>query len=79
METSTPTKYEEYVYRVGLSIIDIGCIKYKNNAQVLDFNNVSAFWQNFDTIKYDNVNQVVSEISDVFYGEPNMHLMQEIQ
>jgi len=63
-------RYEDYNYRIGLSILDIGRIKYKHNAQLHDFDNVSAFWQNFDTISYDNVNQVVEELSDVFYGSP---------
>lgn len=64
-------QFEDYVYRAGFSIIDIGRVNYKNNAQLIDYDNVSAFWQNFDTISYDNVNQVVQEISEVFYGDPN--------
>jgi len=63
-------QYEDYVYRVGLSIVDLGWVKYKNNTQVHNYDNVSAFWQNFDTINYDNVNQVVGDISTVFYGDP---------
>lgn len=63
--------YEEYIYRVGLSFIDIGRIKYSKNAQLIDYDNVSAFWQNFDTISYDNVNQVIEQLSNVFYGDPN--------
>lgn len=64
-------RYEDYNYRIGLSIIDIGAIRYKNNAQLHSFDDVSAIWQNFDTISYDNVNQVVEELSDLFYGDPN--------
>lgn len=64
-------RYEDYIYRIGVSIIDIGRIKYKNNAQLHSFDDVSAYWQNFDTISYDNVNQVVEELSDVFYGDPD--------
>jgi hypothetical protein len=64
-------RYEEYIYRIGLSILDIGRIKYRNNAQYHSFDDVSAIWQNFDTIAYDNVNQVVRELSDVFYGDPD--------
>ena len=64
-------RYEEYIYRIGLSLLDIGAINYKNNAQYHSFENVSAIWQNFDTISYDNVNQVVGELSNVFYGNPD--------
>jgi hypothetical protein len=64
-------QFEEYIYKVGLSILDLGRVNYKHNTQVIDYDNVSAYWQNFDTISYDNVNQVVQEISNVFYGDPN--------
>jgi len=61
-------KYEEYIYRIGLSLIDLGFVKYKNNTQVHKYDNVSAFWQNFNSINYDNINQVVNVIDSVFYG-----------
>lgn len=63
-------RFEDYIYKIGFSILDIGRVKYKHNAQVHDYNDVSQYWINFDTISYTNVNQVVSEISDVFYGDP---------
>ncbi len=64
-------RYEDYIYRIGVSIIDIGRVKYKNNAQMHGYDDVSVFWQNFDTINFDNVNKVVSELSDLFYGDPD--------
>lgn len=70
-ERACDQRHEDYVYRIGLSLIDIGRVKYKSNAQYHSFDDVSAIWQNFDTISYDNVNQVVRELSDVFYGDPD--------
>ena len=70
-EKACDQRYEDYIYRIGFSILDIGRIKYKQNAQLHSFDDVSAIWQNFDTISYDNVNQVVRELSDVFYGDPD--------
>lgn len=64
-------RYEDYDYRIGLSILDIGRVKFKHNAQLHNYNDVSQYWQNFDTISYSNVNQVVGEISNVFYGDPD--------
>ncbi|NOX86289.1 MAG: hypothetical protein GXO86_10055 [Chlorobi bacterium] len=64
-------EFKEYVYRIGLSILDIGRVKYSKNAQLHTFNDVSAYWVNYDTISYSSVNEVVQEISNVFYGDPN--------
>ena len=63
-------RYEDYIYRIGVSVLDIGRIKYKHNTQLHSFDDVSVFWQNFDTINYNSVNQSVAELSEVFYGDP---------
>lgn len=63
-------RFEEYIYRIGVSVLDIGRLKYKYNAQRHSYDNVSVFWQNFDTINYNSINQSVAEISEVFYGDP---------
>ena len=63
-------RFEDYIYRVGISILDIGGIKYGKNAQLHSFDDVSRIWQNFDTISYTNFNQVVGDLSEVFYGSP---------
>jgi len=71
-EKACDQEFKEYVYRIGLSILDIGRIKYSSNAQVHSFDDVSAYWVNYDTISYTSVNQVVQEISNVFYGDPKI-------
>jgi hypothetical protein len=67
-------QYDDYIYRIGVSILDIGSIKYKENAQVHSFKNVNALWENYDDLAFDNLNQVVQEISNVFYNDPNASL-----
>lgn len=70
-ERACDQRYEDYNYRIGFSIIDIGRVKYTSNTQLHSFEDVSVIWQNFDTISYTNVNQVLYEISNVFYGDPD--------
>lgn len=60
--------YDEYVYRIGLSLLDVGRIKYKYNAQLHSFDNVSAYWLGIDTLKFHNMNSFMGSLSDVFYG-----------
>lgn len=63
--------YEEYLYRVGISLLDIGGISLNKNTQKHNFENVSVYWAEFDTVEYQNINQTVQELSQVFYGDPN--------
>jgi len=64
-EKACGQEFKEYVYRIGLSLLDIGRIKYSSNAQLHSYDDVSAYWVNYDTISYTTVNQVVGEISNV--------------
>jgi len=63
--------YEEYLYRVGISILDIGGVSLKQNAQKHNFDNVSVFWTEFDTVEYHNINVAMQQLSQAFYGNPN--------
>ena len=63
-------RYEDYIYRIGVSVLDIGRLKYKYNAQRHSYDDVSVFWQNFDTINFNSINGSVADLSEVFYGDP---------
>lgn len=63
-------EYEEYLYKIGLSLLDIGSIRFKENAQVHSFDNVSANWQEVDTLGFNNINDLTRQLSEVFYGDP---------
>lgn len=64
-------KYIDYYYRFGFSILDLGYINFKNNAMVQDYNNVSKYWIDIDTIQYHNMNQLTRTLSNEFYGDPD--------
>lgn len=64
-------RYINYIYRIGVSLIDVGYVNFKTNAQVHDYNNVSEYWINIDTLNYYNINQLARTLSDVFYGDPD--------
>jgi hypothetical protein len=61
--------YQPYKFRVGLSIMDIGGLTFNKKAAVQSFNNVSAYWQEFDTINFRGVNSFMEMLSGVFYGD----------
>jgi len=62
-------EYEDYLYRIGLSLLDIGNIKFSKNAQVQSFSNVQVYWDEVDTLAFNNLNSVVYDLSRVFYGD----------
>ncbi len=60
--------YNPYTYKVGFSILDLGRINYKKNAQEHTFENVSAYWSSIDTTGFENMNSFIGNISELFYG-----------
>jgi len=62
--------YEEYLYRIGISLLDLGGISFNKNAQKHVFNNVSVFWHEFDTLEYHSLNVGLQQLSQAFYGDP---------
>jgi len=61
-------QYEDYVYRIGVSLIDIGAIRFTNNAKKYNIDNRASYWDNLNSIKFRNVNQMLDTISYKFYG-----------
>ncbi len=63
--------YDDYIYRLGISVLDIGRINYKDNAQTHTVHDASVFWDEVDTLGYTTVNQLMTELSTVLYGDPD--------
>jgi hypothetical protein len=68
-------RYIDYTYRIGVSILDIGYVNFKKNAQLHSYEDVSEFWVNIDTMTYNNLNELTRTLSTVFYGDPDQSLI----
>ncbi len=64
-------KYEDYLYRVGVSLIDVGGIRFNSNAQKLAIDNRSSYWDQVNRIKFRSIDQFIDTISYKFYGDTN--------
>lgn len=64
-------QYEDYLYRVGVALIDIGGIKFKHRAQTYAIDNQSSYWENLTQFDFTTVDQLMDTISYRFYGDPN--------
>ncbi len=60
--------YDAYYYRIGFSLLDIGRVNYKYNAQLHGFENVAAYWPSIDTVGFQSLNSFMGNLSGVFYG-----------
>jgi hypothetical protein len=57
-----------YRYKIGVSIIDIGRISFKKNAQKLIFNDVDTYWPDISDFNYRNIDSTIIELSQRFYN-----------
>lgn len=62
-------KYRDYIYRVGISLIDIGAIRFRTNAINYHIDNRSSYWDNLDDMEFQDVNHLLDTISWKFYGD----------
>jgi len=63
--------YVPYQYKIGVSLLDIGRIKFTENAQKLFFDDVSTYWPDLTNTSFTNVNALTKELSNHFYGNPD--------
>ncbi|MCX6285177.1 MAG: DUF5723 family protein, partial [Bacteroidetes bacterium] len=61
--------YEDYLYRVGVALIDVGGIRFKTNAQKLVIDNRPSYWDQLTRIKFKSIQQMIDTLSYKFYGD----------
>jgi hypothetical protein len=62
-------RYEDYQFRVGLALIDLGGIRYNRNARKMNIDDRSADWTNLNHFNFTSLDQVLDTISYRFYGD----------
>ena len=63
-------QYEDYLYRIGMALIDVGGITFKDRAQKYRIDNQASYWENLNHFDFQTVNQLMDTISYQFYGDP---------
>jgi hypothetical protein len=77
---SDPKRYcafesKDYLLKLGLSVLDLGKITYKENAGQHSYDNVSLDLGSLDTLEFENINELAAQFSTYFYGDPNASLV----
>jgi len=62
-------QYEDYLYRVGVSLIDVGGIRFKSNAEKLVIDNRPSYWENVTRMKITSIDKLLDTLSYKFYGD----------
>ncbi len=79
LTTSNSKRYcsfepKDYLYKIGLSVLDLGKITYKENAQQTGYENVGVNLGDLDTLTFGSVNDFTAQLSTFFYGDPTASL-----
>lgn len=61
--------YQPYYFRVGLSLLDVGRIKYKKNPFWIEMEDASARWENVRGYDYNSLNDLFRTLSYEFSGD----------
>lgn len=59
-------KWSSYKYKLGVSILDLGYVKFKDNAFVYSFDNAQTYWPGFDRFDPQSVDGLRNEVSARF-------------
>jgi hypothetical protein len=62
--------YTPYLFRAGVSVTDIGSIKFTDNSMKLRVTDGSLFWPGISGTQFTNVNDMAGELSNRFFGNP---------
>jgi len=66
----TAENLKKYKYRLGFSLIDLGLVMFKKQAEVFKFENASMVWPGINTVTFNSIGEVDTSISYYFYGDP---------
>lgn len=64
-------KHQDYLYRVGVSLLDVGGINFTRNALFYDYQNVSTYWPGIDEVKWDGITEALGDINYHMHGDSN--------
>jgi len=67
-------RFEDYKFKIGVSLLDIGWINFTKNTEKHSFDNVHNNHINVNVLEYDNIRAELNSTSEMFYGDPDASL-----
>ncbi|MEE4260623.1 MAG: DUF5723 family protein [Bacteroidales bacterium] len=59
-------EFDDYVFRLGVSVLDIGNISFKDNAELRSYEDAQKYWVDYDTMGFTSINDLFVGLDDVF-------------
>jgi len=60
--------YEDYIYRIGISLIDVGGIRFNQKAGKYLIDNRASLWEDLNSFTFRSIDHLLDTISYKFYG-----------
>jgi len=61
-------QYNDYLYRLGVALIDVGAIRFNTHAEKYSIDDRSSYWDDVDRFHFHSVHQLMDTMSYKFYG-----------
>lgn len=71
-------EFQDYIYRFGVSLLDVGLVKFRNNAFKHRVEDVSYFWENINFSNYNTLDEIMQDVSTRLTGTPEGSLKDSI-
>jgi hypothetical protein len=66
-----------YRYELGISLLDVGGVRFNNNAATVQHSNASGLWEDFQDFDPSDLDQVQEEIANQFESDQNSYEREE--
>ena len=66
--------FENYKFKLGVSLLDIGWVNFSKNAERHVYENVHNNWIDVNQLDYVNIKEGLRTASELFYGDPDASL-----
>ncbi|MCX6248278.1 MAG: DUF5723 family protein [Bacteroidetes bacterium] len=61
--------YNDYLYRIGVALIDVGAIRFNTHAEKYSIDDKSSYWDDVNRFHYQTIHQMMDTMSYKFYGD----------
>ena len=64
-------QYNDYLYRLGVALTDIGAIRFNTHSEKYSIDNKSSYWDDVTSFNFTTIHQLMDTVSYRFYGDKN--------
>ena len=70
-------EYLDYDWRVGLSLLDAGAIRFNKSAELHKGREIDVYWDRVDSLEANSIHQIIGDVSEVLLGSREASLVSD--